>query len=296
MNKGFLVVLVLVAALSRLSAQEWVVPADESGRLSPFAFSDSTRKAGNDLYNLNCKSCHGDPGKNNPVKLVPPPPDPASAQMQKNNDGSMFYKVSTGRGPMPSFKNTMTTTDVWKVISFIRSFDDKYVQEVAKKSVLGAVQGVKMLMTWNAESRQVQVLLTYMKEGIRQTVVGADMKLFVQRYFGNLPVDGTKTTDNLGIARFNFPKDLPGDAKGIVKLTARPVDEATFGEAKADTVMAIGVATYRPPLNEPRAIWNVVSKTPIWLLLSYTLSVLAVWGMIFFVALQIRKIFKSGSK
>jgi hypothetical protein len=74
------------------------------------------------------------------------------------------------------------------------------------------------------------------------------------------------------------------------------VDETAFGEVKVDTTMAIGVPTYRPPLNKERAMWNVVGKTPIWLLLSYLLTVLTVWGLIVYVMLQLRAIYKSGEE
>ena len=279
----------------RLSAQVWVAPPESESKLSPFAFSDSTRKAGSDLFNTSCKSCHGDPGKNNAVKLVPLPPDPASSQMQVNKDGAMLFKISEGRGLMPSFKNTISTTDTWKIISFIRSFNDKYVQEVAKKAAPGAsYESVKMLFAWSKEKNQVLLSVSAIKEMKRQPVAGAEVKLFAKRYFGNLLIDEAKTTDSQGIATFNFPKNLPGDANGSVALVAKPVDDTAFGEAKADTAMTIGVATNRPPLNEPRAMWNVVQKTPIWLLLTYTLTVLAVWGFIFYVLLQVRAIFKLG--
>ncbi len=295
MKKYFLFLGFFFFVSMHLSAQEWTVPADEAGKLSPFAFSDSTRQAGGVLYNTNCKSCHGDPGKNNVVKLVPLPPDPASDQMQKNSDGAIHYKLTNGRGLMPSFKNTLTMTDTWKIISFIRSFNEKYVQEVAKKTDLGtSFQNVKILLTFNKETNQVKVMPTYSKDNKQQIVVGAEIKLFVKRYFGNLMIDGVKNTDNQGVAYFDFPKNLPGDSLGIVHLLAKPTDETAFGEAKADTSLSIGVATYRPPLNEPRALWNVVSKAPIWLLLTYSLTVLAVWGLIFYILLELRRIFKSG--
>ena len=279
----------------RLSAQVWVVPPESESKLSPFAFSDSTRKAGGDLFMTNCKSCHGDPGKNNAVKLLPPPPDPASTQIQANKDGALFYKVAEGRVTMPSFKNSLSSTDTWKIISFIRSFNDKYVQEIAKKAGPGtSYESVKMLFAWSKEKNQVEVSVSALKEMRRQPVVGAEVKLFAKRYFGNLLIDEAKITDRQGIANFTFPKNLPGDEKGSIALVAKPVDEAAFGEAKADTAMTIGVATNRPPLNEPRALWNVVQKTPIWLLLTYTLTVLAVWGFIFYVLLQVRAIFKLG--
>ncbi|MEI6142774.1 MAG: hypothetical protein WCP85_26095, partial [Mariniphaga sp.] len=86
----------------------------------------------------------------------------------------------------------------------------------------------------------------------------------------------------------------PGDSTGYVQLLAKLTDEAAYGEAKNETTLAIGVPTYRPPLNEQRAMWNVVQKTPIWLLLSYTLTVLAVWAFIVYVLMQIRAIYKAG--
>ncbi len=296
MKRTYFLLLVISFFTSAAFAQEWVVPAESIGRLSSFAFSDSTRKAGTVLFNTNCKSCHGDPGKNNAVKLVPPPPDPASAQMQKNSDGSLSYKISAGRGTMPSFKNALSASDIWYVVSYIRGFNEKYVQEIAKKPAPGSTfDQVKMIIAWNKADKIVEVKLSAVKEKIRQPVAGAEVKLFAKRYFGNLPIDQSHATDNQGVARFNFPTDLPGDSLGLVLLQATPSDEAAFGEAKADTALAIGLPTYRPPLNEQRALWNVVQKTPIWLLLTYSLSVLAVWGLIAFVLMQLRAIYLAGS-
>ena len=291
-------ILVFIFFISvRLLAQNWVVPAENGAKLSPFAFSDSTRKAGGELFNTNCKSCHGDPGKNNAIKLVPPPPDPVSSQMQLNSDGALFYKITEGRGPMPSFKNTLSSNDTWRIISYVRSFNEKYVQEIAKKLGFGSpVEQVKLLLSWIKDKNQVQVLLSAMKEKTRQPVAGAEVKLFARRYFGNLLIDEPRNTDNQGIVLFNFPKNLPGDSTGFVQLLAKPTDEAAFGETKADTSLAIGIPTYRPPLNQQRAMWNVVQKSPVWLLLAYTCSVLAVWGFIIYVLLQIRILYKSGLK
>jgi len=298
MTKRYLFLILIVLISLRLTAQEWVVPAESGAKLSPFAFNDSTRKVGAELYILNCKSCHGDPGKNNVINLVPPPPDPASAKMQSNSDGSLQFKVVQGRAPMPSFKNILSLTDTWRVISYIRSFNEKYVQEIEKKAVGAGASGLnaRILLTWLKEKNQVQAIILGTKDRIAQPIAGAEVKLFAKRYFGNLPIDEARNTDAQGKASFNFPKDLPGDSTGNVQLIAKFSDEAAYGEAKADTTLAIGVPTYRPPLNEQRAMWNVVQKTPIWLLLAYTLTVLAVWGIIFYVLLQIRTIYKSGAK
>jgi len=296
MKKKYLLLLLIVLISARLSAQEWVVPAENGAKLSPFAFNDSTRKTGAGLYDMNCKSCHGDPGKNNVINLVPIPPDPASAKMQSNSDGALHYKLVEGRGAMPSFKNILSSADTWRVISYIRSFNDKYVQEIEKKVGGAGATGLnaRILVTWLKEKNQVKTVILGMKDKMIQPIAGAEVKLFAKRYFGNLIIDEARNSDAQGIALFNFPKDLPGDSAGFVQLVAKLSDEAAFGEATSDTTLAIGVPTYRPPLNEQRAMWNVVQKTPIWLLLAYTFTVLAVWAFIFYVAFQIRAIYKAG--
>jgi cytochrome c5 len=298
MIKGHFILLLIVLFSFRLSAQDWVVPIENEAKLTPFAFNDSTRKAGAEIYNTNCKSCHGDPGKNNVIKMTPSPPDPASAEMQSHKDGALYYKIVNGRGLMPSFKNILNSNNIWYVISFIRSFNEQYVQEIEKKIVGagGTALDVKILISWLKEKNKIQTVITGMKENKMQPISGAEVKLFANRYFGNLLIDEARNTDAEGKALFNFPTDLPGDSAGFVQLQAVLSDQDAFGDAKVDTLMAIGVPTYLPPLNEPRAMWNVVQKTPIWLLLTYTLTVLAVWGFIFYVFFQIRTISKSGIK
>ena len=296
--KKYLFLLTIVLISVHLSAQVWVVPTENEVKLSTFAFNDSTRKAGLEIYNTNCKSCHGDPGKNNVIKLVPPPPDPASVKMQSNSDGGLQFKVSQGRMPMPSFKNILSSNDIWSVISYIRSYDMKYVQKIAAtQSGTGEVAvNVKILLTWLQEKNQIQAVISGVKDKTIQPVQGAEVKLFAKRYFGNLLIDEPRNTDIQGKVVFNFPKDLPGDSTGFVQIIARLSDETAYGDAGIDTSLAIGVPTYRPPLNEPRAMWNIVQKTPIWLLLTYSFTVLAVWGFIFYVLIQIRAIFKAGIK
>ncbi len=296
MIKRYLSLLLILTISLPLLAQEWVVPAENGAKLSSFAFSDSTRKAGAELYNTNCKSCHGDPGKNNVIKLVPLPPDPASEKMQGNSDGAIQFKIAQGRTPMPSFKNILSATDIWRVISYIRSFNSKYVQKTEVKAGGVSAQNAMISITWLKDKKQVQTMVSGMKDKVVQPVAGAEVKLFVKRYFGNLPIDEPRNTDTQGKAIFNLPKDLPGDSTGFVQLIVKLTDEAAFGEARKDTSLAVGVPTYRPPLNESRAMWNVVSKAPIWLLLAYTFSVLAAWGFIIYVLLQIRAIYRSGLK
>ena len=95
--RKILAILIILQLLSvNMKAQEWVVPDDRKGRLSTFPFDDNTRSSGQKIYNLNCMSCHGTPGKSNYLNLVRPPGAPATDKIQYNSDGEILYKVQPG--------------------------------------------------------------------------------------------------------------------------------------------------------------------------------------------------------
>lgn len=68
-------------------------------------FDATSASQGEVLYNANCASCHGNPGKNNTLKsLNPIPPDLGGSTTNALTDGELLYILNTGRGVMPSFK------------------------------------------------------------------------------------------------------------------------------------------------------------------------------------------------
>ena len=277
-----------------VNAQEWVVPPDKAKVLSPFPFTDQTMKAGESIFMTDCKSCHGDPGKGNFIALNPPPPDPAQEKMQSNSDGALLFKIREGHGAMPSFKNTLPATSIWNVISFIRSFNSNYKQQVSSKT---AIEGVtKIGLNWIKQGNKIEITVTNEINKIAKPVTGEEVQLSAVRYFGNLPIDKIKATDDEGTAVFSYPGDLKGDSLGNIKLVAQLADETKYGEVKTDTVLMMGVPTWKPPLNKDRSMWNIVQKTPLWLLISYVTIVLAIWGFIFYVLYLLRVIYVVGKE
>jgi len=279
-----------------LIAQEWTVPADKKGRLSPFPFSDSIRKAGLQLYSLNCMSCHGTPGKGNFQALVPPPGDPATDKIQHNADGELFYKVSEGRGQMPSFKNTLASKDIRTIVSYIRSFNPAYVQSVMPEITSGAYSGavIALSLLLNPSRDSVMLKASAIRGNSVVPVTGAGVKLFVRRTFGLLPLDEEKTTNDQGMAFFPVPSDLPGDTAGKIQVSARFTDEDQFGPVSKDTLLQVGLRIEPVSLVKDRAMWNVVRKAPWWIILTYSLGVLVVWGFILLVLLKLRDIYIIG--
>jgi len=295
--KSFIAIIILVAFGISLTGQEWTVPADKKGKLSPFKFTPESAKSGEKIYGINCKSCHGTPGMGNfQANLKPQPPDPATEKLQNNSDGELFFKISTGRGPMPSFRNSLSATDIWTLISYLRTFKKDYIQAVAPVIRSSAYPGAEILISLLIGPGENEITMKVSAVSTKETVPvkGAGVRLFVNRTFGRMMPDEEKTTDNSGIAIFRLPAGFPADTAGNLKLSAGFTDEDTFGPVVKDTVVKAGTRISPISLTRDRAMWNVVRKAPLWILLTYTLGVLAVWGFILLIMLKLRDIFIIG--
>ncbi|HVN58414.1 MAG TPA: cytochrome c [Bacteroidales bacterium] len=296
MRSFITIVFLLVAGIS-VSGQEWTVPADKQGKLSPFRFSGESVKSGEKLYGINCKSCHGTPGMGNfQANLKPQPPDPATDKLQNNSDGELYYKISTGRGPMPAFKNSLSPNDLWTLISYLRTFRKGYVQSVAPIIRSSAYPGAEIVIALSGGpgNNRITMKVTAVSEKSVVPVKGAGVRLFVNRTFGRMMPDEEKTTDRDGLAVFSLPAGFPADTAGNLRLSAGFTDEDLFGAIVKDTVLKAGTKIVPVSLTHDRAMWNVVRKAPWWILLTYTFGVLGVWGFIILIMLRLRDIFIIG--
>jgi len=287
----------MLTSFTSAQSDEWHVPEEEAKRLSPFAFNDSTRENGQQLYDLNCASCHGDPGQGNYANLDPHPADPVSPNIQNNSDGALYHKITEGRGQMPSFQNVLSPEERWFVVSYLRSYNDGYVQEVAKEVIKKGYKGlIRIIMDFDAGQNRMISKVTGIQNNKEEPISNARVRLTAERYFGDLTLDGEKETDSLGMVTFTIPEDLPGDSTGNVHFRIALTEQELYGPAKKDTLLKAGSPAMAPPLNKERAMWNTVWKAPVWLLISYFGAVLLIWGTIFFIIYKIREIYLIGQK
>jgi len=274
--------------------QNWDIPIDKKAKNSYIKFDKATAIEGETIYTKNCQSCHGNPSKNNSLKtLKPVPPDLSCKQTQERTDGDLFYILTTGRLIMPSFKNILTEEDRWKLISYIRSFNNKYVQVLSKmdptKSKL-----VKINFDFDSVTNKLNISIKANEKTGIIPLVDAEVVLFANRYFGKLQIDKTLRTSNDGLVSFNFPKDLPGDTSGNLEIIVK-VNHDTYGEIESEQKLKIGVPTNKPSLTEKRAIWNVLTKAPIWLIITFTSIVLVVGAFLLYIIYSLVKLKKSGN-
>ncbi|MEI7898143.1 MAG: cytochrome c [bacterium] len=292
--KKLLIIIFIFAIGTKVSSQTWVVPDDQKAVVAPVKFTPEMQKLGEQLYLKNCQSCHGLMGKDNWAKLTPPPGDLSKDKAQKQTDGEIFYRITTGKVPMPEFRNILSEDDRWGVIAYLRTFNPKYVQPnpVAKAAFTGRV--VILTMIYDDQMKKIVVSATEkLKEGNTGPAAGVEVMLFVQRYFGKMQVGDIKTTNSKGQALFEFPADLPGNKEGYVEVSAMVNDTRSLMKTTpASANLAIGAPTDKPGLTETRAWWSTRGKAPVWILLTYTISVIVVWGFILYIVSSILKIRK----
>jgi mono/diheme cytochrome c family protein len=102
----------------------WVAPAAASSVKNPLAGNNSGLAVAKAMYVANCGPCHGEKGKGDgPAApgLNPKPADHTSAAVQGETDGSLFWKLSEGRNPMPGYKKIFSDQQRWDLINYIRT-------------------------------------------------------------------------------------------------------------------------------------------------------------------------------
>ena len=111
---------------STAEKKPWPVPDNFKNMKNPVAANAEALATGKALWGEHCKSCHGAKGLGDGPKaaqLKTEPGDFSKAAEQAQSDGSLFYKTTTGRDDMPSFKKKIADTDdIWSIVNYIRTF------------------------------------------------------------------------------------------------------------------------------------------------------------------------------
>ena len=105
----------------------WVAPESEKAKKNPQPADKKTIEQGEKVAKINCVSCHGPLGKGNgpaAVALNPKPADWTSKRVQDEPDGEIFWKITTGRGAMPSWRH-VPENDRWAVVRYVRTLAGK---------------------------------------------------------------------------------------------------------------------------------------------------------------------------
>lgn len=106
------------------STTPWVAPKDADNVKNPLAGNTSVLPEAKALYIANCGPCHGEKGRGDgpaAAGLNPKPADHSSVAVQSESDGALFWKMSEGRAPMPSYKKIFSDQQRWELVNYIRT-------------------------------------------------------------------------------------------------------------------------------------------------------------------------------
>jgi mono/diheme cytochrome c family protein len=113
-----------VALSEEQSKQKWSAPAAEAQKKNPVAATESSLAAGQKIYSKTCFMCHGKTGDaDGPavIELNIHPAKLSDPKLATESDGALFWKITTGKKPMPTYGKRLSETDRWNLVNYIRT-------------------------------------------------------------------------------------------------------------------------------------------------------------------------------
>ena len=103
----------------------WIAPDEAKKMKNPVKSTRASIQKGKEIYEKKCALCHGIKGDGKGTAsagLNPKPTNFEDSHGEKMTDGEHFWKITTGRGAMPSFEKDLTEEERWHMINYINTF------------------------------------------------------------------------------------------------------------------------------------------------------------------------------
>jgi len=121
--------LALGTTLVLAEVTDWRAPPAAANLPNPVAGNANATALGEKLFVANCLTCHGSTGHGDGpgAAALEKKPDNLGARIRETGekDGELFWKISEGRAPMITWKTTLSETQRWELVNYIRTFAGK---------------------------------------------------------------------------------------------------------------------------------------------------------------------------
>jgi mono/diheme cytochrome c family protein len=118
--------LAVVAAIGVRTARNWSATAAARKLKNPVPATAEALAMGKQNYTEHCSRCHGDKGDGKGEKAaelsVAPGDFTDAREMSRRTDGELFWQITRGRLPMPSFEDKLSDQQRWELVDYIRTF------------------------------------------------------------------------------------------------------------------------------------------------------------------------------
>lgn len=111
-------------SISFSQSRKFPSPPSADAITNPVKGNAEATLEGKKIYTQYCATCHGSKGKGDGIAapgLSRPPADHTSDFVQKQTDGALFWIITEGNNPMPTYKTTLTEIQRWQVVNYIRT-------------------------------------------------------------------------------------------------------------------------------------------------------------------------------
>jgi cytochrome c553 len=173
---------------------------------------------GKKIYQSLCASCHGKTGKGDVAamqSLNPKPTNFTTEKFQSQTDGTIFWKLSEGRGMMAAYKNMLTEEERWNLVNYLRSLKstgktEKPVKPENKKKSPPSKPGVEAFPFTTLVNAKTTHIMTPKGFG-----------LIIQHRFGATKFDEGFVTNFMGLdlaANMRFAFEIPFNNKLMFEI------------------------------------------------------------------------------
>ena len=110
------------------SKQKWSAPPAEAQKKNPVAANESSLAAGQKIYSKTCAMCHGKTGDaDGPtvIELNIHPAKLSDPRVATESEGTLFWKITTGKKPMPAYGKRLSETDRWNLVNYVRTLSKR---------------------------------------------------------------------------------------------------------------------------------------------------------------------------
>ena len=117
--------MLVIAVLVFAHEETWPVPEEAKKVKNPIKATKASIQKGKEIYEKKCALCHGIKGDGKgpaSAGLNPKPTNFGEHRHIEVTDGEHFWKITTGRGAMPSFEKDLTVEERWNVINYVNTF------------------------------------------------------------------------------------------------------------------------------------------------------------------------------
>jgi hypothetical protein len=153
---------------------------------------------------------------------------------------------------------------------------------------------LNMILEEKDSIRTVSIKLTELNEkGDSLPVAGQKVNTYVERMLSLLKIS-EESTDEHGMIRFEFPRDLPGESDGAIKVIAKLEDNEMFGNVEVKGSREWGIPVDHSIIEAHRALWTEIA--PMWMIITLSILLTGVWGHYIYVIVQMIMVKKEANR